>query len=369
MKKIGLITIFFLLTTTSVKAAPSLYFDEGPETVVDYTHSVGLFIDTAGSNITAFQTIIDLPASYLGFESILMADYPNPEFPNGTKPNCVHSLLPPEWGYSNKSSPYTDTDINKLYISCGFTNPGYNTQGSTGDKLATLTFFADAVGTDSLSFESANTKFYFNGGLVSTGSLSSYTISVLSAIEPTPGPGTIPEKATDSISESDLNFVELGVNGTSQQGVVRSSGEAGDLEVVEQDNTIPEPPADLPERSLPQSLLDRLRGRTSQADDGGEVLSAQSLRELLIPGKSDADKRVVWINLISLLVFLLVVSVLIWSYFRIKRQSKIKSDHLADLLEGELAVIESKLGGAVNNKNFNQELATDLEQIRQDFKK
>src|SRR5690349_1983779 len=106
MKKLGIIAIFFLLSVQSVSAAANLYFDEGATTVVDYTHSVGLFINTNGSTITAFQTVINLPTTAIGYESVLVSDYPSPEFTNGTKPNCVHTLLPPEWGFSNKASPY-----------------------------------------------------------------------------------------------------------------------------------------------------------------------------------------------------------------------------------------------------------------------
>lgn len=372
MRKFGIIAIFFLLLVKPVVAAPDLYFDEGATTVVDYTHSVGLFINTNGSTITAFQTTINLPTSVIGYESLLVSDYPSPEFTNGTKPNCVHTLLPPEWGFANKASPYEFED--KLYISCGFINPGYTTAGSAGDKLATLTFYADTAGTGSLSFVDGTTKYYFNGNTVATGTTSTYSITVASAIEATPGPGVIPERATDSISEGDLNFVEVSGGGTrtststTTQTVSQGTGTDGDLEVVEEDNEIPPPPDDLPKRSLPESLLDRLRSRGSSASESGQVLSAQSLRELLIPGTSDADKRVVWINLVSLILFLVIVSFMIWRIIKVKRQSKLKSDHLSEMLAGELAAIESKMGGPIRNQELNRELSNTIEQIKNKYK-
>jgi hypothetical protein len=302
----------------------------------------------------------------------LVADYPNPEFANGTKPNCVHTLLPPEWGFANKASPYEFED--KLYISCGFINPGYTTAGANGDKLATLTFYADTAGTGNLSFVDGTTKYYFNGATIATGTTPSYTVTVAEAIEATPGPGVIPERATDSISEGDLNFVEVSGNGTraststTTQTVSQSTGTDGDLEVVEEDDAIPPPPANLPKRSIPESLLDRLRGRSSgNASESGQVLSAQSLRELLIPGTSDADKRVVWINLVSLTLFILIVSFMIWRLIKMKRQSKMKSDHLTEMLAGELAAIESKMGGPVKNQELSRELTDTIEQIKNTY--
>ncbi|OGV92875.1 hypothetical protein A3B57_02740 [Microgenomates group bacterium RIFCSPLOWO2_01_FULL_47_10] len=376
MKNAIIVIGMWLLAVGSASANPYFYFDEGSNTVVNHTHSVGLFIVSDGTTLTAAQTIIDLPNTYVSYETLLVADYPAPSpDPAGTKPNCFHSPLPPEWGLgAGKTSPYYDEDTHKLYLSCGFTNPGYTTQGSTGDKIATLTFFADAVGTDTISLDSANTLFYYgaSGSTLGPAAQSAYTISILEAVEPTPATGEIPEKATDSISEGDLNFVDIATIGTSGTTVAAPTLPAGssDLTVVEEDNTIPPPPADLALRDRLESIINRIRNGNATSSAAGEVLSLQSLRELLIPGKSDADRQVVVFNLISLLLFLIILSLITWRLISQNRTNKAKTRHMSDLLVAELATIESKLGNArePGSKAGRESIEETIKQISDEIK-
>lgn len=357
MKKIVIAAIFWIISFSVAYANPTFYFDNTSYTVVNYTHSVDLFIDTDGSTITAAQTIITLPTAFLIYEPpVLFSDYPWPEYDTSTKPNCTHSLLPPDWNLPYKSSPYVDDAAEKLYIACGFTG-GYTTEGSEGDKIATITFSAEEVGTTSFSFDSANTKFYYIGNYISPGAMSGYSVVVQPTVEATPAPGVIPDTASDSISESDLNFVEIG--GSSLTGSATRS--ATSLITIDLDDTIPSPPDDLPERPIPTPL--QASKNTNQGGGQsyfGEVLSAQSLRELLIPGKSTADKTVVLFNLISVLIFLLILAILIWRFISIKRMNKIRARHMSELLLGELAVIETKIEG--NSDPSKESVKLDLDE-------
>ena len=370
MKKIVIAVIFWATSFSAVYANPTFYFDNTSYTLVNYTHSVDLFIDTDGDTITAAQTIITLPTSLLIYEPpVLFSDYPWPEYDSGTKPNCTHSLLPPDWNLPYKSSPYVDDDSEKLYIACGFTG-GYTTQGSEGDKIATITFSAEEVGTTSFSFDSANTKFYYIGNYISPGAMSNYSVEVQPTVEPTPAPGVIPDTASDSITESDLNFVEVGLSGLAAN---QTASSPTNLVVTDSDDTIPPPPANLPQRPVPTPI----QVSTSTNQGGGvvsyvgEVLSAQSLRELLIPGKSTADKTVVLFNLISVLLFLLILAILIWRFISIKRMNKIRARHMSELLLGELAVIETKIEGDLESskESVKSDIDETIKKISEEVKK
>jgi hypothetical protein len=369
MKKIVIAVMFWVASFSVVYANPTFYFDNTSYTIVNYTHSVDLFIKTDGSPITAAQTIITLPSTILTYKPpVLFSDYPWPEYDTGTKPNCTHSLLPPDWNLPYKSSPYVDVVSKKLYIACGFTG-GYTTQGSVGDKIATITFTADTVGTATFSFDTANTKFYYIGNYISSGAMSNYSVIVQPIVEPTPAPGVIPDTATDSITASDLNFIEVGgLSGLTS----RAASSPTSLVVTDVDDTIPSPPNDLPPRSIP----DPIQANKNQGGGGvvsyiGDVLSAQSLRELLIPGKSSADKTVVLFNLISVLLFLLILAILIWKFISIKRISKIRARHMSELLLGELAVIETKIEGSSDSskESIKSDIDETIKKISEEAKK
>ncbi len=137
------------------------------------------------------------------------------------------------------------------------------------------------------------------------------------------------------------------------------------LTAVEEDNTIPgsgflepRPPATPFIISLLQNALGG--GDTGQ---GGEVLAVQSLRELLIPGKSKADKTVVLVNLISFLTFIILLAIIIWRLIVITRMNKLKNRHMSDLLSSELSVLESKIN-LLGNKDNKDQLKQDLEETR-----
>lgn len=353
MKNIFFGFFLLLISVQIVWANPTFYLDEGSQTVINNNHAVSLFIDTDGSTITQAQTVLTYSGNYLTYQSLLSIDYQD----ESGKPNCFPGPFSPSLGLGYKSSPYVDEDNFKIYISCGFPNPGYQSQTSGGDKIATITFSADAVGTETLTFESANTLFYYIGSAISPGAMSSYPIQILSTIEATPGPDEIPEKATDSISAGDLNFVEIGSGGTSVASSNQAATNVTQLEVVESDDTIPPPPDDLLPRPLPTPLVAQDQAETEQSNEG-EVLSAQSLRELLIPGKSSADKTVVLINFISALIFLLILGIVIWKLISIKRLSQIRNKHMSELLISELATLESKIGN--NEKGSSVNIKTDL---------
>src|SRR5690606_3189090 len=93
------------------------------------------------------------------------------------------------------------------------------------------------------------------------------------------------------------------------------------------DNSIPAPP-ELSPRPTITPFVDLEEDNDEEDLSLGEVLSVQSLRELLLPGKSAADQRVVLVNLLSTIAFLVILTVLVWRLVMISRMNKIKNRHL-----------------------------------------
>lgn len=133
--------------------------------------------------------------------------------------------------------------------------------------------------------------------------------------------------------------------------------------MVPLDNTIPPPPTDLEKRP---SATPKPTNESQNAE--GEVLSLQSLRELLVPGKSDADKRLVVFNLIATLTFLVLLSVLIWRLVVSARTNKIKYRHMKEMVEGEISVIQSKLSG-IQSGSSNADVIQSLDELRKELDK
>ncbi len=175
----------------------------------------------------------------------------------------------------------------------------------------------------------------------------------------TPAPTSIPTGGSGqsySLSADDVNFVNV------QPLPTPIPGDNSPLEVVEEDNTVPPPPGDITPRppATPFPTPDPNAVGGGGGDDG-EVLSVQSIRDLLIPGKSRADKNVVLFNFVSLLTLLTIIIVIIWRIIMLKRKNKLKQEHISDLINGELAALETKLS-VLNEKDGAKSFQAEFEQ-------
>ena len=359
MKKIYIFLILlFILLPKSIQAAPYFYLDD-LETVYGNQHQLKLYL-YSDQVLNLAQTIFTFNTTYLSPISITVTE------------KCFPSPADPVLGYGFQSSPYFYNGV-KAVVSCGFYNPGYSSSEAEGDLMAIITFGTEATGSSSLTFDPGTTKMYYIGSSINPGAMSDETFTVNPYIENIPDEP--PDYADDSISSADLNFVEIGTL-LSSLFTATASGSTGavDLTMIEEDNTIPIP-GNLPEREKPTPLLMRIFSRgnslTTQTAEEGEVLAVQSLRELLIPGKSSADKTIVLFNLISVLTFLLILGILIWKFINIKRMNKIRSRHMSELLMGELAVIETKIDGDTEpaKDSVKSDIDETLKKISEELKK
>lgn len=266
----------------------------------------------------------------------------------------------PSLGFGSTGTPYFYGG-NKVVLSCGFSNPGYTSSAAEGDLVARFTLKPTTLGTSSFSF--SNTQYRYIGNTVAGGTSPGYDVTIFestgSAQQATPTPSPTASSSTtptptatssgtsatatpspQTLTSSDLNFVEIGVSGGSTS---TSLGESSSLVAVDEDDSIPAPGALEPRAAATPFVFGSTEGG-GQAQPEGEVLSVQSLRELLIPGKSEADRTVVMVNLISSLTFLVLLGIVIWRLITVSRVNKIKYNHLTEMLSSELSVLESKLG-------------------------
>ena len=363
-----LVTILILILPTQVFAAPYFYFSGASSGNVDSTYTLSIYAVSDGSTLTAAQTEVEFDNSYLTAKSISIL----------SSACSFWAPADPSLGYGNTPSPYfyPTSSSDRVVLSCGFSNPGYTSSDSNGDLIAKIRFTPSQTGSTTLDFDAANTLFRYIGTTIAPGTLSDFDVTVLEAsataapgatATPTPTASSSSDSSSDesssgdvtTITEDDLTFVEIGVN--SGTGTTTDSDDVV-LQVVDEDNIIPNPPALTPRAPATPFVFSLLSGGSSsaQTQDSGEVLAAQSLRELLIPGKSKADKTVVMVNLISTITFLVLLAVVIWRLVTITRNNRLKSKHMKDLLAGELAVFESKLGNS--NSDTAQQIRDEIDE-------
>lgn len=380
INKISLICILFFFFVQSTLAAPYFYISTTPPSTIQWAPTVlDVYLYTDSQTLTAAQTVLGFDPTYLTGSSI-----------NITNSVCTFwAPADPSLGYGNTPSPFFYQQ-NKAVLSCGFTNPGYTSTTAFGNRVARVVFQPILFGSTTLTF--TNTQFRYIGNIITPGTSPNYDLSIQYASQgaiptptptpdpnatPTPAPSATPFTAATPVPThnyttfglDDLNFVDVNTSGTSTTtsstglssvSQVVTSGAAGS--VVERDNTIPPPPENLDRRpSATPFLLSLLQGDTSFNQDSGDVLAAQSLRELLIPGKSQADKTVVMINLISTLTFVTLLAIVIWRLITVSRLNKLKSAHMKEMLTSELAALESKIG-AISDPDAQARLKQDLNQ-------
>jgi len=379
---IGLLSFFLAIFSPQTVIAytceeqgnnPFLYLDtipRGAEIISGTPIVLELRVNTCGQSVGVMQVAVAYPSTHFSSDvdgywaSWITArvNISGSVFPFFTPANSV----PPGKNFSI-STPYAYN--HKIIFTAGVGGQtGFNGDG----KVATFQLNPYNTGDVSLTFSDIVMRFGINS--VPLGTSPTYTATILgepsatSTPEPTPYPTvtpipTITPTPTPTVTATpsatpvvvdptpivnsttlfdDVNIVDVSDNFSGRSGTTRTSSGIDELEVVEEDNTVPAPPLDLTPRpnatpfKLPESYAQEPQAQ-------GEVMSVQGLRDLLIPGKSKADKTVVMVNFISTLTFLVLLSVVVWKMILNTRSSKLKSKYIHEIISGELAALESKM--------------------------
>ena len=387
-----LITLFYEQKQQVFAGPPNFYF-EGPREIMYNNIAVfELHLNANGSNISAAQAVITVPTYYLYYLSTSIIDSkcsfwaPASDVPPGKDLYTI--------------TPYYENG--KIIITCGFMGQtGYTEPEGLIAKIRFLAIHVSSPNQISLGFMDLYSKFYFAGTPVVANISVPFTTIIVAkdeaTAEPTPTPtetATATPSATPEVSYpptptptpipttspeptptpaptptpivntttlfDDVNVVDFTTSGSSHSTISNTSSNNSDITVVEEDNTIPPPPEELEKRSkaTPYPLAQLLQEPVKKA---GEVMSVQSLRDLLIPGKSKADKTLVLFNFISILIFLILFALLIWKMMINNRTSKIKSKHIQELIQGELAVLENKMT-IISEKEGKDRFKTEFEE-------
>ncbi len=343
-----------------VQANPFFYLDGSDYAVQNARKSIPLYLDTDDSTLTAAQVVLNYSSTYLSGTAI-----------SNLNSRCSFwAPADPSLGYGSTVSPYFYQG-NKAIIACGFSNPGYTT-GANAALIATITFTPQASGSTTLSF--TNPMFRYIGSTIAPGASPNFSLDIYGSTEsaqeaqptatPTaPGPTThtisIVSDPSDTLTSDDLTLVEANGSGTTT-GSTSGTNEGLVLESVEDDNSIP-PVPQLTPREKPSPFIRPSRAPGEEDEPEGEVLSVSSLRELLIPGKSSADKTVVLVNFISTLTFLTLLAIALWRMITISKMNRVKYRHMQDILTGELSVLQTKVGG-LSAKKASDSLEDEIKQ-------
>lgn len=344
----------------AVLANPFFYLDGSIYAVENARKSLPLYLDTDGSTLTAAQVVLNYSSTYLSGTAI-----------SNLNSRCSFwAPADPSLGYGTTVSPYFHQN-NKAVVACGFSNPGY-TSGANASLIATITFTPQASGSTTLSF--SNPMFRYIGSSIAAGASPNFSLEIYESTEsavaaqptatPTaPGPTTntisIVSDPSDTLTADDLTLVEVDGSGSST-GSTSGTNEGVVLEAVDDDNSIP-PVPELTPREKPSPFVRPSRAPGEKEESEGDVLSVSSLRELLIPGKSSADKTVVLVNFISTLTFLALLAIALWRMITISKINRVKYQHMQDILAGELSVLQTKVGG-LSTKKASESLEDEIKQ-------
>jgi hypothetical protein len=403
-----------IFLTSAVWAAPYFYVNSTPGAERFHYKSLDIYLVTGAQFLTVAQAVLNFNSTYLSPYMISIL---------GSRCS-LWTPADPSLGLGTSFQTPAFANGNKVVMSCGFSNPGYQSLDSTGNLIATITLYPTTVGTTTLTF--SNTAYIYGPNSIAPGfsipfDLTIYESSSGAQATPTPSPTppptplagcndtcnissdcsagltcilpgacrntlctsetncvcpTVPPSPTaspgptsaptptpnssitpsDSLSAGDMTFVEIGKSAPNSNAPSDAI-----VKVVDEDNSIPGAPNFTPRpRSSPLAFALFGGGGTGIGGGGGDVLAVQSLRELLIPGKSKADKTVVMINLISTLTFLILLSIIIWRLITVSRTNKLKTLHLQELLASELSTLESKLN-AVDSPERTAQIKQDID--------
>ncbi|NMC35707.1 hypothetical protein GYA49_01540 [Candidatus Beckwithbacteria bacterium] len=369
-----LVFIFLLACTQSVFANPNCFITTSNPNI-DGTDPVtfNIYLDTDGDQVGAVQIAVGYDSEYFG--TALVSSY-----------GSVCSM----WAPANsvppgenliRTTPYIYS--NKAIFSCGILGQGYNGTSGLIGKL-TLTPLKDGNTTLTLG----NAFFAFLGSSITPGAMSNYPVVISNTFTdpdatPTPTPSPTPTTiATSSATPTpivttetifdDVEVVDFQNNTSSgSTGSTTVGSDNSELDIVEEDNTIPAPPPMTPRAKATPFATPDINYMAPDTMPVGEVLSVQNLRDLLVPGKSQADKTVVMINFISTITFLVLIVLILWKMMMSTRNNKLKSRYIEEMISGELSALESKMA-IVKEKEGQQKFQSDfnesVEKILEEFK-
>jgi len=338
---------------------PYFYID-GDSSIGGDNHTWYLRMDTADQSIGAFQVAMDYDVDY--FNSIQI----NTQNSACSMWSAMDSVPPGE--SLSRVTPYFYNG--KLLMSCGITGAGVN---SSEALILAFTLKPIKLGTSTFSF--SEPKLYFNGDSITPGASDIQTVTIISleaTVSATPAPTSQSQAATSSAIVttrtlfSDVTFQQWNPTTRSSGSSSTVGSNSSQLEAVALDNTVPPPPPDMTPRpsKKPITLADMLN--VEAATESGEVKAIQSLRDLLIPGKSDADKTVVLINFLSTITFLIILAIILWRMMMNSRAAKLKSEYINELISGELSALESKMDiveEKTGKDRFEQEFEKSVQHI------
>ena len=364
-----ILCLYYLLVinTTGVLAAPYFFITGAPGIINGYLYTYNIYLYTTTDTVTAAQTVINYDNSKINATSF-----------STLNSRCTFwAPADPSLGLGNQTTPYFNNG--KLVIACGFSNPGYQSANSQGDLIAklSLTPIERALGSSSLTF--SDSLFRYIGSVVTPGQSVGLNLTVYPSTESanptaTPYPTPTPYVNPETFTASDMDIVNL-ATGSSTTSTSRSlalkalpvnllNPTIGITSLNQLDDQIP-PPGELTPRPSVSPYI-TLPADRKPAPSIGEVLSVQSLKELLLPGKSEADQKVVLVNLLSTLAFLAILAILIWRLIIVSRMNKIKYRHMKEMLSGELSALESKLGSEVDQETRGA-ISSQIEELKDQF--
>lgn len=331
-KQFLVILITILLLPKVVLAAP--YFEvTGPLSIHkpnSYAYDIYLYPDSQAINVA--QTVLNFDKNYLEADQI-----------STLNSRCsFFSPADPLLGYGSTSTPYIYND-EKAVIACGFANLGIVADTTTPQFIAKVTLSPIVTSNISTSLEFSDSLYKYIGQPVNAGLDQSLTLQVYfstASANPTATPYPSPTPVNPrTITSDDLTFIDISTGSTrlATSSPVQSTTAISPIPVVPLDDSIPTPG---PLTGRP--TLSPFKSVVASASSQGDILSLRSLRELLIPGNSTADKTVVFINLLTTLAFLVILTFLLWRMFLLSRTNKLKISHMQQLIEGEIAMLLGK---------------------------
>lgn len=361
--------LIFIYSAGPVIAINPYFFITGDSSIGGDNHTWYLKLDTAGQTVGAFQVLMDYDNDY--FNSVQI----NTQNSICSMWSAMDSVPPGE--SLSRVTPYFYNG--KLLISCGVTGTGIN---SSEALVLAFTLKPTQLGTTTFSF--ADPQLYLNGDQVTPGASDIHTVNIISleaTVSATPAPTSQSQAATSSAIVttrtlfSDVTFQQWNPNTRSSGSSASVGTNTSQLETVEPDDTIPPPPVDMTPRPSKNPVLADM-ANVEPATESGEVKAIQSLRDLLIPGKSDADKTVVLINFISTIAFLIILAIILWRMMMNTRSNKLKTQYINELITGELSALESKMeiveekaGKDRFEKEFEKTMQSIMEEVNPPSKK
>lgn len=339
--------LLFLYLFLPAKAIANPYFYiQGDSNIIheDTEETYYVRVNTDGSDLNAVQIAVTFdPDFYTSFRATDTDSLCNFWAP-------ANSIPPGDSAFPKKITPYIVD--NKAIFSCGFTD----SINSSDAIIGALVLTAKNVGSSDITL--SDSVLTYLGTNIIPGAMDTYTIITLEKSDATPTPTATatmnitfatPIVNTTTLFE-DVTITDVSDNfsgNSSRAGTTGSTTGSSELEVLEEDNTVPPPPEGITPRpkATPFKLSDAsISGEINLGEPyDSEVLAGQSLRDLLLPGKTKADKTVVLINLISTVVFILLLIFLLFRLFKTKKQANVKTKYINELISGELAALGTKM--------------------------